>query len=72
MLIHTQLWKAVFGKPADAIKKSMENADEYMIIDNNPPIEQHISVPQDMSQLSCSSFTAGIVEAVMDVLGLVC
>lgn len=42
-----------------------------MIIDNDPPIERHISVPRDMSQLSCSSFTAGIVEAVMDALGLV-
>ena len=43
-----------------------------MIIDNDPPIERHISVPKDMSQLSCSSFTAGIVEAVLDGLGFVC
>ncbi|KAG9223295.1 hypothetical protein PLEOSDRAFT_1037277 [Pleurotus ostreatus PC15] len=69
MLIHSQVWKAVFGKAADAIEKSVENADEYMIIDNDPPIERHISVPRDMSQLSCSSFTAGIVEAVLDGLG---
>ncbi|PBL01468.1 TRAPP I complex [Armillaria gallica] len=69
MSIHTQVWRAVFGKPADAIEKSVENADEYMIIDNDPPIERHISVPKDMSQLSCSSFTAGIVEAVLDGLG---
>jgi hypothetical protein len=39
-----------------------------MIIDNDPPIERHISVPKDFSQLSCSSFTAGIVEAVLDGL----
>jgi len=68
MLIHTQVWKATFGKPADAIERSVENPDEYMIIDNDPPIERHISVPRDMSQLSCSSFTAGIVEAVLDGL----
>ena len=42
-----------------------------MIIDNDPSIERHISVPRDMSQLSCSSFTAGIVEAVLDGLGFV-
>lgn len=42
-----------------------------MIIDNDPPIERHISVPKDMNQLSCSSFTAGVVEAVLDGLGLV-
>lgn len=81
------MWRAVFGKPADAIEKSVENADECayfttllctslmnwidMIIDNDPPIERYISVPRDMSQLSCSSFTAGIVEAVLDGLGFV-
>jgi trafficking protein particle complex subunit 5 len=30
MMIHTQLWKAVFGKPADAIEKSVEKEDECM------------------------------------------
>ncbi|KAI6153224.1 NO signaling/Golgi transport ligand-binding domain-containing protein [Pisolithus tinctorius] len=69
MSIHTQVWRAVFGRPADAIEKSVENEDEYMIIDNDPLPERHISVPRDMSQLSCSSFTAGIVEAVLDGLG---
>lgn len=42
-----------------------------MIIDNDPQITRFISVPRDMSSLSCSSFTAGIVEAVLDGLGLV-
>lgn len=86
--IHTQVWRAVFGKPADAIEKSVENPDECgshlleglvstyarsvdMVIDNDPPITRNISVPRDMSQLSCSSFTAGIVEAVLDGLGFV-
>ncbi|KAI0345865.1 TRAPP I complex [Trametopsis cervina] len=69
MSIHTQVWKSVFGKPADAIEKSVENQDEYMIIDNDPSITRYVSVPRDMSQLSCSSFSAGIVEAVLDGLG---
>lgn len=42
-----------------------------MIIDNDPPITKNVSVPRDMSSLSCSSFTAGIVEAVLDGLGFV-
>lgn len=90
MSIHTHVWRAVFGKSADAIEKSVENADECtplsyvfsglqltptrtvdMIIDNDPPITRNISVPRDMSSLSCSSFTAGIVEAVLDGLGFV-
>ena len=28
MSIHTQVWRAVFGKPADAIEKSVEHDDE--------------------------------------------
>ena len=28
MSIHTQVWRSVFGRPADAIEKSVENADE--------------------------------------------
>jgi len=88
MSIHTQVWRAVFGKPADAIEKSVENDDECtslvfecrrplnrtfldMIVDNDPSITRNISVPRDMSQLSCSSFAAGIVEAVLDGLGFV-
>lgn len=42
-----------------------------MIIDNDPPITRHISIPRDMSQLSCSAITAGMVEAVLDGLGFV-
>jgi trafficking protein particle complex subunit 5 len=42
-----------------------------MVIDSDPSITRYISVPRDMSQLSCSSFTAGIVEAVLDGLGFV-
>ena len=87
IMIHTQVWKAVFGKNADALEKSVVNSDECaywlhlnqppahlftdMIVDNDPIIERNISVPRDLSQLSCSSFTAGIVEAVLDGLGFV-
>ena len=28
MSIHTQVWRAVFAKPADAIGRSVENEDE--------------------------------------------
>jgi len=92
MFIHTQVWKAVFGKPADALERGLEKDDECrpfrhftddanisnpgahvsdMIIDNDPIITRYISIPKDMSQLSCSALTAGIVEAVLDGLGFV-
>jgi len=42
-----------------------------MITMNQPPLTQHISVPKDLSQLSCEAFTAGIVESVLDGLDVV-
>lgn len=54
------------GCTAPASRRSLD-----MVIDNDPSITRNISVPRDMSQLSCSSFSAGIVEAVLDGLGFV-
>jgi hypothetical protein len=42
-----------------------------MLTLNQPPLTQHISIPKDMAQLSVEAYTAGIVEGVMDGLGLV-
>ena len=42
-----------------------------MLTSNTPLLTQHISVPKDMSQLSCEAFTAGIVEGVLDGLDVV-
>jgi hypothetical protein len=36
MSIHTQIWRTVFGKPADAIEKSVENDDECMFLTPRP------------------------------------
>jgi hypothetical protein len=37
-----------------------------MIIDNEPLVNQYISVPREMSQLNCAAFAAGVVEGVCD------
>jgi hypothetical protein len=42
-----------------------------MLTLNQPPLTQHISIPKDLSQLSCEAFTAGIVEGVLDGLDVV-
>ena len=36
MSIHTHVWRTVFGKPADAIEKSVENADECTSVSLQP------------------------------------
>ncbi|WRT67036.1 uncharacterized protein IL334_004002 [Kwoniella shivajii] len=66
--VHTQIYKYVFGKPADGLERGSDALDEYMIILNESPLTQFISVPKDMSDLSCEAFTAGMVEAVLDGL----
>ncbi|KAH0551750.1 hypothetical protein GP486_007030, partial [Trichoglossum hirsutum] len=40
-----------------------------MISDNDPLVNQYISVPKEMSQLNCAAFVAGIVEGVCDGTG---
>ncbi|ODQ67864.1 hypothetical protein NADFUDRAFT_81000 [Nadsonia fulvescens var. elongata DSM 6958] len=56
----------LFNKAADGLEKSTDAENEYMIIDNDPLINRFISIPKDMSQLSCAAFCAGIIEAVLD------
>lgn len=69
--ITTILWKHLFSRPADALEKSSnpETPDEYMISDNEPLVNQYISVPKEMNQLNCAAFVAGIIEGVCDGSG---
>ncbi|PWN88340.1 TRAPP I complex [Acaromyces ingoldii] len=69
--LHTHLWKAIFGRPADSLERSTERSDEYMISTNTPFFARSMSVPKEMSQLCVEAFTAGIVEAALDGLGFV-
>ena len=41
-----------------------------MISDNDPLVNQYVSVPKEMSQLNCAAFVAGIIEGVCDGAGL--
>lgn len=67
-LIKIQLWTHLFGRAADGLERSSDptKPDEYMIIDNEPLVNAYVSVPRDMSQLSCAAYVAGIVEGVCD------
>ena len=41
-----------------------------MVADNEPLVNQYVSVPKEMSQLNCAAFVAGVVEGVCDGCGL--
>lgn len=58
-------WKALFGKPADALERSTENEDEYMIHELEPLTNKFISVPPDLGQLDCAAYLAGIVRGIL-------
>lgn len=67
--IHSVFWKALFGRPADALESSTTSKNEYMIADNEPLVNTFISVPKEMSQLNCAAYVAGMIQGVCDSTG---
>ena len=63
------IWKSMFGKVADALQKSVERENEYMIHDNAPLVNTFISVPDDMGSLDCAAFMAGLIAGVLESAG---
>ncbi len=41
-----------------------------MLLDNEPLVNQYISVPKEFNQLNCAAFVAGVVEGVCCGLGM--
>jgi len=67
--ISTQVWKALFGKPADSLERSIDHADEFMIVDFEPLTSTFVSVPSDFGQLSVDAYMSGIVAGVLSGAG---
>lgn len=67
--VSTQIWKSLFGKPADSLERSIDNADEFMIVDYEPLTSTFVSVPSDFGQLSVDAFMSGIVAGVLSGAG---
>lgn len=69
--IKQNVWQHLFARQADRLEKSAnpDTPEEYMIIDNEPLVNQFVSVPREMSQLNCAAFVAGVVEGVCDGAG---
>lgn len=67
--ISTQVWKSLFGKPADSLERSIDHADEFMIVDYEPLTSTFVSVPSDFGQLSADAYMSGIVAGVLSGAG---
>jgi Transport protein particle (TRAPP) complex subunit len=55
-------WKALFGKAADSLERSIDHADEYMIFDYNPVTSIYVSAHQSAADAYISGVIAGILE----------
>jgi len=60
--ISTTVWKHLFSKGADSLEKSIDNADEFMIFDNNPITSTFLSSHQSSADAYISGIIAGILE----------
>lgn len=71
------IWKVLFGKHADSLEKNNDSNDQCnvhinskdsdIIIENQPlNITKFISIPKDYSNMTSSSYVAGIIEGVLD------
>lgn len=63
------VYKHLFNRPADALERSGADAAQYMIFDNEPLVNQYISLPKELSSLNCAAFVAGVIEGVCDGAG---
>lgn len=63
------LWRSLFGRTADGLERSTEQANEYMVIDNDPFVAGYVSYPRELEQLNVCAYVAGIVEGVCSGAG---
>eukprot|EP00281_Chroomonas_sp_CCMP1168_P027061 CAMPEP_0206245710 /NCGR_PEP_ID=MMETSP0047_2-20121206/18844_1 /ASSEMBLY_ACC=CAM_ASM_000192 /TAXON_ID=195065 /ORGANISM="Chroomonas mesostigmatica_cf, Strain CCMP1168" /LENGTH=191 /DNA_ID=CAMNT_0053671031 /DNA_START=33 /DNA_END=608 /DNA_ORIENTATION=- len=64
--IKDNMWKTMFGKPADSLERVTDKEDEYMINEKEPLVNTFISVPKDLGHLNCAAFVAGVVHGILD------
>ena len=67
--VSSTVWKALFGKAADSLERSIDNADEYMIVDYEPMTSTFVSVPSDLGQLSADAYMSGIIAGILEGAG---
>eukprot|EP00555_Chaetoceros_dichaeta_P009342 CAMPEP_0198264058 /NCGR_PEP_ID=MMETSP1447-20131203/14611_1 /TAXON_ID=420782 /ORGANISM="Chaetoceros dichaeta, Strain CCMP1751" /LENGTH=162 /DNA_ID=CAMNT_0043952875 /DNA_START=31 /DNA_END=516 /DNA_ORIENTATION=+ len=67
--ISSSVWKSLFGKAADSLERSIDHADEFMIIDYEPLTSTFLSVPSDLGQFSADAYISGIIAGVLEGAG---
>lgn len=68
--VHGTLWSYLFNHVSDDLVKSSERNNEYMIIDNQPPLTQFIS--SSNNRISCDYFICGVIRGFLTNAGFRC
>ena len=63
--IHNQIWKMMFNKGADGLEKSVDEVDEYRIVENSPICNKYITLPKGNS-VNCAAYFGGIIEGILN------
>jgi hypothetical protein len=68
--VSTTVWKSLFGKAADSLERSIDHADEFMIVDYSVITSHYLTVPADYSGgLSADAYISGIIAGILDGAG---
>ncbi|ETO29546.1 hypothetical protein RFI_07573 [Reticulomyxa filosa] len=65
-------WKHIFGRLADGLEQSMQNDNEFFIVDHKPVTNRFVSLPPDMVTFNPASFIAGIIHGMLESAGFKC
>lgn len=72
--VNNQIWKTLFGRPADGLEQSVDDDDEYRILDRQPITNKFVSLgmTKDHGGTNCAYYIAGIVEGALQSAGMDC
>lgn len=65
-LLHSSMWKSLFGRSADGLEKATDKEDEYYIYDREPITNRFIATPKEFAHFNCATFVAGIINGILD------
>jgi trafficking protein particle complex subunit 5 len=68
-MVVVNVWKCLFNRQADSLKKVRDSEDEFYIEEAAPMVNRYVSVPRDYGDLNCAAFSAGIINGVLDSAG---
>ena len=63
--INNQVFKALFGRQADGLEQSIEDEDEYRILDKEPATNKYTNMGKSQN-LNCANYIAGIIEGILN------